>query len=356
MVLPYTQNINIEKSIDIIAEVGQAHDGSLGMLHAYIDAVAKTGANVIKFQTHIAQAESSEAEPFRVQFSRQDANRKDYWHRMSFSKHQWLEIREHCEQVGLEFMSTPFSNQAIELLESVGVRRYKVGSGDLRNFLLLDKIQQTNKPILLSTGMANFDEIESTLSYLQGYSQPITLMQCTTQYPTPLQAVGLNVLKEYQQRFSVPVGLSDHSGTVYPSILAASIGAIAVEVHVVFDKRMFGPDVSSSLTIEQLKDLVDHIRANQVLLNTTVDKRDNQAYADLQKVFGRSLAVNKSLPEGHCIEFEDLEALKPAEQGVAVQNYRDVIGKRLTKTKKAFEFLLPTDFQAPIDLQESVDL
>ena len=123
----------------IIAEIAQAHDGSLGMAHAYVDAVAKTGCHAIKFQTHISEAESSIHEPFRVKFSKQDATRMDYWKRMEFTLDQWKEIKQHCDEVGLEFMSSPFSNAAVDLLEKVGVLRYKIGSGEVNNFVLLEK-------------------------------------------------------------------------------------------------------------------------------------------------------------------------------------------------------------------------
>ena len=128
-----------------IAEIGQAHDGSLGTAHAYIDSLAKTGVNAIKFQTHIAVAESSVHEPFRVKFSQQDATRMDYWKRMEFTQDQWHGIKKHCDEVGLEFMSSPFSNAAVEVLEEVGVKRYKIGSGEVNNLLILKKIAETLK-------------------------------------------------------------------------------------------------------------------------------------------------------------------------------------------------------------------
>ena len=118
----------------IIAEIAQAHDGSLGTAHAYIDALAATGVDAIKFQTHIAEAESSIHEPFRVKFSKQDATRMAYWKRMEFTIEQWHGIKAHCDEVGLEFISSPFSNAAVDLLERVGVQRYKIGSGEVSNF------------------------------------------------------------------------------------------------------------------------------------------------------------------------------------------------------------------------------
>jgi len=121
--------------ITTIAEIGQAHDGSLGMLHAYIDAVAKTGVTAVKFQTHIADAESSIHEPFRVKFSTQDATRFDYWKRMEFSQEDWIAIGRHCKEVGLTFISSPFSNKAVDVLEAAGIEIYKIGSGEVSNFL-----------------------------------------------------------------------------------------------------------------------------------------------------------------------------------------------------------------------------
>ena len=117
-----------------MAEIGQAHEGSLGILHSYIDALSDTGIDAIKFQTHIAEAESSEYEPFRVEFSYEDKTRFDYWKRMEFSLSQWTGIREHCDEVGLEFISSPFSNMAVDWLEEIGVQEYKIGSGEVSNY------------------------------------------------------------------------------------------------------------------------------------------------------------------------------------------------------------------------------
>ena len=121
----------------IIAEIGQAHEGSLGIAHSYIDALSETGVNAIKWQMHIAEAESSSEEPFRVKFSYEDKRRIDYWKRMEFTLDQWRGIKEHCEDRGMEFICSPFSNAAVEALEQLGVSKYKIGSGEVNNFLLL---------------------------------------------------------------------------------------------------------------------------------------------------------------------------------------------------------------------------
>ena len=233
----------------IIAEIAQAHDGSLGMAHAYIDAVARTGCNAIKFQTHIAEAESSIYEPFRVHFSKQDATRMDYWKRMEFTLEQWKEIKQHCDEVGLEFMSSPFSNAAVDLLEEVGVKKYKVGSGEVNNFVLLEKITQTGKPVIISSGMSSFEELDKTVSFLKDRGVDYSILQCTTAYPTQPEQFGLNVIQELKQRYNVPIGFSDHSSSIEASIAATVLGAEILEFHVVFDKEMFGPDAKASLTI-----------------------------------------------------------------------------------------------------------
>ncbi|WP_457618009.1 N-acetylneuraminate synthase family protein, partial [Lutibacter sp.] len=146
----------------IIAEIAQAHDGNLKIAHKYIDAVSKTGVDAIKFQTHIAEAESSMYEPFRVRFSN-DKLRFDYWKRMEFTLEEWKALKRHCDDVNLEFMSSPFSNTAVDLLEKVGVKTYKVGSGEVTNFLLLEKIAQTGKPMIISSGMSSFSELDKTV-------------------------------------------------------------------------------------------------------------------------------------------------------------------------------------------------
>ena len=153
-----------------IAEIGQAHEGSLGILHSYIDALATTGVHAVKFQMHIAEAESSVYEPFRVKFSKEDNTRFDYWKRMEFSLEQWKEIKKHCDDVGLDFICSPFSNLAVDWLEEIGVHTYKIGSGEVNNLLLLEKICATRKPIIISSGMSSFDELDKTVDFLKNKS------------------------------------------------------------------------------------------------------------------------------------------------------------------------------------------
>lgn len=328
----------------IIAEIAQAHDGSLGMVHAYIDAVAKTGCNAIKFQTHIAVAESSIHEPFRVKFSKQDNTRMEYWERMEFSLEQWKEIKSHCDEVGLEFMSSPFSNTAVDLLEEVGVKRYKVGSGEVNNFVLLQKIAQTGKPVILSSGMSSFEELDATVQFLRDRNVDFSILQCTTSYPTSPEQYGLNVIRELKERYDVPIGFSDHSAGIEGCIAATSLGAEILEFHVVFDKEMFGPDAKSSLTMEETKTVVQAVTNIRIALNNPINKNDNTQFSKLKSIFEKSLAVNKSLPKGHVITFSDLETKKPKGFGILASEYERVIGKSITKDLNQWDFLNYEDF------------
>lgn len=327
----------------IIAEIAQAHNGSLGMAHAYIDALSKTGVDAIKFQTHIAEAESSLDEPFRVQFSTQDKTRFDYWKRMEFTMEQWKELKNHCNDVGLEFMSSPFSNAAVDLLEEVGVKRHKIGSGEVTNLLLLEKIARTGKPVILSSGMSSLSELDTSVTFLKDRNVDISVLQCTTSYPTHPEQYGLNVINELKQRYNVSVGFSDHSSSVEACIAAVTLGAEIVEFHTVFNKQMFGPDTSSSLTLEEVVQLVRAIRNIEKAKNNPINKNNNSTFKELKSIFEKSLAVNKDLPQGHTISFEDLEGKKPAGKGISASNFKEIIGRNLSRPMKQWEFLNEND-------------
>lgn len=328
----------------IIAEIAQAHDGSLGILHSYIDAVASTGVDAIKFQTHIAEAESSIFEPFRVKFSYVDQTRFDYWNRMSFTKDQWLEIKLHCDQVGVEFMSSPFSNAAVDLLEEVGVKRYKVGSGEVTNFLLLEKICNTGKPIIISSGMSSLDELDKAVEFITFKGNELSILQCTTSYPTPYDKLGLNMIPDMKNRYpDHKIGLSEHTGEIFAGIAAVAIGAEILEFHAVFDRRMFGPDAVSSLEIDEIKQLVKGVRSLENAFKNPVNKNNIESFKDLKNMFEKSLSVNKNLSKGHVLTFEDLESKKPKGYGIPASDFRNVIGKSLKNDLKKWEFLTPND-------------
>ena len=329
----------------VIAEVAQAHDGSLGILNSIVDAVATTGVDAIKFQVHIANAESSPLEPFRIRFSPVDATRYDYWKRMELNLSEWRQLKERCEKLGVEFLATPFSNAAVDLLEEIGVCRYKVGSGDLANPLLVERIAKTGKEVILSTGLGSLSELDAAIAILQKYGSPYALLQCTTRYPTTAEEVGLAWIARFRSRYHCPVGLSDHSGTIYSGLGAVALGAVALEAHVTFDRRMFGPDAKASLTVDEFTLLVDGIRFLEKARGSGPDKSIDDGKRELRRMFGKSLAVNLDLPAGHILKFEDLEGKKPADAGISVSNLHEVIGCTLTRSKKCWDFLQKDDLK-----------
>ena len=325
--------------IFVIAEVGQAHDGSLGMAHAYIDAAAKAGVDAVKFQTHIAAAESTPGEKFRVKMFPQDATRYDYWKRMEFTPEQWAGLAQHARDRGLTFLSTPFSLQAIDLLESIDVPAWKIGSGDIDTLPFLDRVARTGKPVLLSSGMSTWAELDAGIARVRSHGAPLAVFQCTTAYPCPPQKLGLNIIVELQQRYDCPTGLSDHSGTIYAACAAAALGVNLIEVHVVLSRDSFGPDVTSSVTVEELGRLVEGVRFIQAAKENPVDK-DGEAAArsELRVLFGRSLVAVRDLPAGHTLAEADLTFKKPG-TGIAANRIAEVLGRKLLRTLRADEMI-----------------
>lgn len=312
----------------VIAEVSQNHDGSLGQAHAFIDAVASTGADAIKFQTHIAEEESSIFEPFRVKFSYEDATRYDYWKRMEFTFDQWKGLYDHAKSVGLDFLSSPFSLKALELLDSIGVPAWKFGAGEVFNETLLRKAVDTGKPILLSTGLSTIDDIDGQLDIIKEGGNKFLIFQCVTAYPSLPEMIDISQVKSLQSRFNCAVGISDHSSTIYPALAATTLGAKAIEVHVTLSPYMFGPDVKASVTIDQLKQIVEGSTFISTMLNTNVDltTRTEEKNA-LKEMFSKSLFAAQDICAGDILTEDMVKAKKP-NIGIDSRLLPDLVGHK----------------------------
>jgi N,N'-diacetyllegionaminate synthase len=322
-----------------IAEVAQAHDGSLGLAHSFIDAAADAGADAVKFQTHIAAAESTRAEKFRVPFATQDATRYAYWKRLQFTEGQWRELFDHARGRGLTFLSSPFSAAAVELLERLGVPAWKIGSGETNNLPLLKTVLATGKPILLSSGMSYFRELDAAVGLIREAHVPLAVLQCTSRYPCPPEQVGLNLLPEFQERYQCPVGLSDHSGQTAVLHGAVTLGAKVIEVHVTFHPQMFGPDVSSSLTFEELAAAITGARFLEKALGHPVNKdKEAERLAEMRSFFTKSIVAQRNLPQGTILAREDLDFKKPG-TGIPAAEVEEVLGKKLRRGLKQDEML-----------------
>jgi N-acetylneuraminate synthase len=262
---------------------------------------------------------------------------------MEFEPYQWSGLKKHCEECGLEFMASVFSNAAVDLLEKLGVKRYKIGSGEVSNLLLLDKIAYTGKPVILSSGMSSYEELDRAVELLKKHNCYYSILQCTTAYPTKPEQWGLNVISELKERYGVHVGFSDHSGDLYACLAASVLGAEIIEFHVTFDKKMFGPDSPASLTINQAKVLVDGVRQISTALNNSVIKDETTQFSDLKEMFEKSLAVNRDLKAGSEITTEVLEAKKPRGYGIQASEFKTVVGRKMKTDLKAWSFLKPED-------------
>jgi N-acetylneuraminate synthase len=324
-------NVGGDAPAYLVAEVAQAHDGSLGLAHRFIDAAKEAGVDAVKFQTHFATEESTLDEPFRVKFSNQDESRFAYWKRMEFTDEQWAGLVGHAHEIGICFLSSAFSQKSVELLDRLGVPAWKVASGEIISEALVDRMVATGKPILISTGMSSYAEIEAAVARVRKGGAPVAVLQCTSRYPTPFEEVGLNVIGEMRARFACPVGLSDHSGVVFPSIFAIAKGADIVEAHITLDRRMFGPDVAASLTVEEFA-LVRQARdALQVMETHPVDKDTLAAdLTDMRQLFQRSVAVTRPLVEGTVLTRDMLTCKKPA-TGIPASAIDSLVGKRLRR-------------------------
>jgi N-acetylneuraminate synthase len=334
-------------SLDLIVEIGNSHEGSLGIATSFVDMVADTGAKTVKFQMHLPKYESSSEEPFRKQFSFQDKTRVEYWNRVGFSHEEWKHLIDHVQKNNLEFMCSPFSIEAAEWLLADGrIKRWKVGSGEATNFPLLDFMIESKLPIILSTGLVNWNEIleikerfETTKSWGR-----VTLMHCVSMYPTLLQDSSLNIIEELQT-LDCNVGLSDHSGNLAVPLLAYAKGASTIEVHMTPHKKFFGPDTVASLTLDEIKNLVQTCDSWDIL-NSNKGSRDTlfNLSQSTAKIFRKGIYWKNNLPKGHVIKMHDLSFLKPSSYFEA-KNYETILGKVTADQVYAGNPILPEELK-----------
>lgn len=331
----------------LIAEIAQAHDGSLGFAHSFIDLAADAGADAIKFQTHIADAETTPLEEFRINFSYEDPTRFDYWRRMEFTAEQWAGLAEHAARRGLIFLSSPFSLEACELLERLQMPAWKIASGEVSNQPMMEWMCRTGKPVLISSGMSDLDETRRAVGFVSQRGCGVGVFQCTSKYPTPLEEVGLNLLDDYAREFRCPVGLSDHSGSPYPALAAMARGADMLELHLCFHKTQFGPDTVASLDPAQFRLVAEARDAFHIMASAPVEKnKAAEGLSGLRRLFTKSLALRRTCPAGTTLTPELLTMKKPG-TGIPANRYDDFIGRVLVREVSHRELLSEADLLPP---------
>jgi N,N'-diacetyllegionaminate synthase len=326
----------------IIAEAGMNHDGSLGNACRMVDIAANCGAGAIKFQTHISAAETLRDAPMPPYFKGEP--RFEYFERTAFSRERWVQLKAYCDKMKIGFLSSPFSIEAVDLLEDVGIDQYKIPSGEITNLPYLDAIAQTGKPILLSSGMSNWDELDAAVNLIRCHHDHLTLLQCTSDYPCEYGNVGLNVMLDMKERFATPVGLSDHTLSNYASFAAVSMGASVIEKHFTLSRNLYGSDAKHSLEPEGLADLVEGIRAIEVMLTTQVDKNAIGKFRVMKETFEKSLVSLVPIQAGMEIKPKMIGIKKPG-TGIPAAKYGEVIGRQAVRDIDADVLLQEEDFE-----------
>lgn len=339
----------LDDRIYVIAEVAQAHDGSLGNALAYAKTAKECGCNAVKYQIHIPSEESSLKEKFRIKGFPQDKTRYEYWERTSFTKKEWEIIREYCSSIEIDFIVSTFSNKAVEWAQDLKIDALKVGSGDVSNSLMLQKLSNeldNNMPILISSGMSNYKELDDAISILKENNRSkIIPMQCTSSYPTEPEEWGLNNINLLKEKYKFKIGFSDHSGDIFSSLAAISLGAEVIESHIVFSKNAFGPDTSSSLTPSQFKNLIKGAKLIKKALKSPVNK-DNKTdkLKDCIKIFQKRVVARKYIQKGEVFKLEHLKTIKGIEKGITDKNVLTIIGKKSIKDYQINEPILEGDY------------
>lgn len=311
----------------IIAEIGSVHDGSFGNACKLIEVAAAAGADVVKFQTHIAAAETLADAPMPPYFEGEP--RYEYFLRTGFTAEQWMMLGRKCIEQGVRFLSSPFSLEAVDLLEQVGVDAYKIPSGEVTNVPLLERVASTRKPVLLSSGMSNWAELDHAVAILRSGGE-LTVMQCSSMYPCLPEMVGLNILAEMGHRYGCAVGFSDHTLGMSAAIAAVALGASVIEKHLTFSRLMYGSDAKHSMEPHDFRVFCTEIKAIGVMLGNPVDKNDLRPYEKMKGIFEKSVVAAMDIPANTILERKHLAFKKPGD-GISAAHYRSLMGARVAR-------------------------
>lgn len=325
--------------VTVVAEVGSVHDGSFGNAVQLCALAKSVGADAIKFQMHDPEQESLPGAPRPEHFAGED--RAAYFARTAFTPSQWRELRATVRSLGLQFICSPFSIRTCEFLAELDPDAIKIASGESTHLQLLRFAAQTGNDVVASFGMSSWEEIDRAVEVIS-VANRVTLLQARSQYPTPSHLVGLNVIRELESRYHMPVGLSDHSrGTVAPC-LAVAYGATMIEKHLTFSRHMYGSDAPYATEPAAFSEMVAMIRQADIMVNTQVDKDDLSGLHKARNVYMKSVVTMRNLPSGHVLCEEDLGAKKPGD-GTPVLHLADFIGRTLNTSLPANHKLKLTD-------------
>jgi N,N'-diacetyllegionaminate synthase len=326
----------------IIAEAGVNHNGSLETAYQLIDVAKKSGANAIKFQTFKSEkviSEKAEKAEYQKETTGNDESQLDMVKKLELSYDSFKKIYKRCQEVGIKFISTPFDLDSVDFLNELGVDIFKVGSGDVTNYMMLKRIAHTGKKIILSTGMSTMEEVKNSVNFLykEGCKE-LVVLHCVSCYPTQPEDLNLKCITSLQQELNIPIGFSDHTTGNEASIYSVCLGAEYIEKHFTLDKNSEGPDHRASLNSEELINFVSKIRECEIMMGSGI-KICQEREKEVRQIARRSLFVTRDLVAGHILSEDDLIPLRPYD-GICVSKFEEYIGKQITTALSKNDYLI----------------
>ncbi len=313
----------------IIAEAGVNHNGSLKLAKQLVDKAVEAGVDCVKFQTFVAEnIVSKNAVKAEYQLKETSAEETQYGmlKRLELSFEEFIELNEYCKIKKIMFLSTAFDFESVDFLNKLGMETWKIPSGEITNLPYLVKVAKLNKPVILSTGMCTLEDIENALNILKENGvEDITVLHCTTEYPTPFSDVNLKAMETIKNKFNVKVGYSDHTKGIEVPIAAVAMGATVIEKHFTLDKNMEGPDHKASLEPEELKAMVDAIRNIELALGTGVKEPAPSEIKNIN-IARKSIIAKCDIKAGEVFTEENLTVKRPGD-GISPMKWYDVLGK-----------------------------
>jgi len=316
----------------IIAEAGVNHNGSIKMAKQLIDVAVEAGADIVKFQTFKAEkvvSKSAQKADYQKNVTDSMESQLDLIKKLELDPQAHIELMDYCKRKGIEFLSTPFDLESIELLHKLGLRRFKIPSGDITNYPYLKAIAEYNKQIILSTGMSRIGEIEDALNVLTSNGtdrDKITILHCNTEYPTPMEDVNLNAMITIQETFKLPVGYSDHTLGIEITIAAVALGATIIEKHFTLDRTLPGPDHRASLEPYELKAMVKAIRNIEKAMGDGI-KQPSKSELKNKPIARKSIVAACNIKKGEVFSKENITTKRPG-NGISPMRWQEMIEKK----------------------------
>ena len=326
----------------IVAEIGINHNGEFSKARALIDTATEAGADAVKFQTHFTEHEMIHTSITPGNISSESLF--SIIKRCELTAEEQRRLKEHAESRGIIFFSTPFSIQAAQFLDAIGVPAFKIGSGEVTNHPLIEYVSRRGKPVILSTGMSTLEEIRQAVELIRDGQAPLALLACTSTYPAEHRHVKLGQIARLRDEFGTPVGLSDHSIGIYTALGAVALGACIVEKHFTINKNWPGPDQKFSLEPNELRELVKGAKA--VFEASGSDKQILEEEKPIMAFARASVVALRDIEEGEILTEANIWVKRPGTGEIPARDLRKVLGKRARRYIKYDQQLKWTDMQS----------